>query len=102
MPGPDAVESGVTWRIADRDAFLVFEVSDRVAVFHRPSNQTQLLNPLATIVFRALLNGDQSMDTLMARIAEEAEVDPDFDLRAWLPALLEAFAGFGFVERKAT
>ena len=77
------------------------EAGDCLGVFHRPSNQTQLLNPLTAIVFRALLNGDCAVSALLSRISEEAEVDAAFDLESWLPDLLEALAGFGYVERTA-
>ena len=77
------------------------EAGDSLGVFHRPSNQTQLLNPLTAIVFRALLSRDCTIDALLSRISEEAEVDPAFDLESWLSDVLEALAGFGYVERAA-
>lgn len=86
------------FRAAAPEALAMVPLDDLVAVYHRPSGTTHLVEPLVPDLLAAMEEDWLDLPALLARLHERFEL-PDADPDA-LAARLDELAEVGLVERR--
>ena len=87
----------VRYRVDDETLIWRSWNDDEFVVYHRPSGETHLLNPIAAATLRRLEQVPSSLDELCERIASEFETAEPAEYRSSLADLLDHFDGLGLI-----
>jgi PqqD family protein of HPr-rel-A system len=71
---------------------------DETVVYHGPSGDTHLLNPIAAEALRVLASQAAGVDDLAGRLADRVDAAERPDLAEHLSSLLANFAELGLIE----